>query len=66
MYNISQEILKKAGGNIEDYYKQIISPYIKPNHIYFVDGDNNYLSEEMLYKLGGGIHCLSSEIPENI
>ena len=50
--------------SFEDEFIKSISPYIKKEHIYFIEGENSYLPQEMLWLLKGGIHCACSEIPK--
>lgn len=50
--------------SFEEEFIKSISPYVKKEHIYFIEGDDSYLPEEMLWLLRGGIHCACSEIPK--
>ena len=50
--------------SFENEFIKSISPYIKEEHIYFIEGEDSYLPEEMLWLLKGGIHCACSEIPK--
>ena len=50
----------------EKEFVKSISPFIKPEKVYFVNGENDYISNIMLKEMYGGIHCVCSEIPANI
>lgn len=63
---LTSKIKKQIGGGFEDYFKKAISPYVKPEHVYFVDGEDNFVSKKLLEKYFGGIHCACSEIPEEM
>lgn len=63
---LTSKIKKQIGGGFEHYFKKAISPYIKPEHVYFVDGEDNFVSKKLLEKFFGGIHCACSEIPAEI
>ena len=49
--------------SFEKEFAKSLEPYVKPNKIYFVDGEHNYISNIMLKGMQGGIHCTCSEIP---
>lgn len=61
---LTPAFIEKIGFSFEQCFIDSISKYIKPEHIYFVDGENNFISEIMLTEYQGGIHCVCSEIPE--
>ena len=44
----------------------MLEPHVKSEKIYFVDGENKFVSDRMLKEMQGGIHCICSEIPLNI
>lgn len=59
---LTPKIQEAIGGGFEDYFIRSLSPYVNPEHIYFVSGKNNAI-EGYLKELGGGIHCLCTEVP---
>ena len=61
---ITPELAKKIGYSIEDDFVQSLSQYIDKEHVYFIEGKNNFVKREMLMINGGGIHCICTEIPE--
>lgn len=68
---ITPGLAKKIGLDFEKEFKNAISPYVKSENVYFVEGqpqEKNGLSSHIPYlleKLGGGIHCLCAEIPKD-
>ena len=64
-------VLGKELQSFEKEFKNAISPYVKSENVYFVEGqpqEKNGLSSHIPYlleKLGGGIHCLCAEIPKD-
>lgn len=63
---LTPKIKENIGGGFEDYFKKAISPYVKPEHVYFVDGEDNFISKKLLEKYFGGIHCTCSEVPKDV
>lgn len=63
---LTPELSEKIGFSFEEEFINSISPYVKKEHIYFVEGQDDYVSEIMLWNAQGGIHCACSEIPEGI
>lgn len=63
---LTPEISEEIDFSFEKEFIKSISPYVKKEHIYFVEGTDDYVSEEMLWKSLGGIHCACTEIPESI
>ena len=61
---LTKEISKRINSNFEKAFVDSISKYVKPEHIYFVDDKDKFMSETMLKKLYGGIHCVCTEVPE--
>ena len=47
----------------QDEFVKSLSPFVKPEKVYFINGDNGYISTSMLPELQGGIHCACTEIP---
>lgn len=64
LLGLTPEISEAIGYSFEQEFINSISPYIDPEHIYFIDGDKNFISRVMLREYQGGIHCVCSEIPE--
>lgn len=63
---LETDFTKDFDFRFEKEFVKSISPYIKPEKVYFIDGEDNYISKIMLKEMMGGIHCTCSEIPENI
>lgn len=61
--NISEAQLKKFGINFEEEFKRSVEDYIKPENVYFLRGEGNALGESLTYRQGG-IHCITTEIPQ--
>lgn len=51
------------GFRFEKEFIKSIEPYVRPDKIYFVDGENYYISKDLLKNSQGGVHCLCAEIP---
>lgn len=66
LLGLTPELSEKIGFSFEEEFVKSISDYVKPEHIYFIDGDNNFVSKIMLTGYQGGIHCACSEIPEGV
>lgn len=64
MLKLTPEISKKIGFSFEDEFIKSISDYVDKEHVYFINGDKDFIKEKMLYGYGGGIHCVCTEIPE--
>lgn len=64
VFGITPEIEKLTGFSVQKSFVQAIKPYIKPENIYFISGDNNIMSEN-LKSYQGGIHCMCSEVPKD-
>lgn len=64
VFGITPEIEKLTGFSVQKSFVQAIKPYIKPENIYFISGDNNIMSEN-LKNYQGGIHCMCSEVPKD-
>ncbi|MCM1003713.1 MAG: hypothetical protein NC408_05155 [Candidatus Gastranaerophilales bacterium] len=60
---LTPEMAETIGFSFEKEFINSISPYVNPEHIYFVDGDKNFISKIMLTEYQGGIHCTCSEVP---
>ncbi len=63
---LDSEELQGFDFRFEKEFVKTLSPYIKPDKIYFVDTKNNFISEKMLKNSQGGIHCICAEVPINI
>ena len=66
MLGLTDEISQKIGFSFEKSFINSISKYVKPNKIYFIKGDNNFVADEMLTIYQGGIHCACTEIPRGL
>ena len=61
-FGIDEKLAEKIGFSIENEFKESLKPYVKPENVYFVKG----LCGEIqggLEHAHGGIHCLTTEIP---
>jgi len=65
LLGLTPDIISKIGTSVEKSFIDSISPYIKNEHIYFVEGDNNFVAQLMLLGFRGGIHCACTEIPDD-
>lgn len=63
---LESEFAKDFDFRFEKEFIKSISHFIKPEKVYFINGENNYISNVMLKEMFGGIHCVCSEIPANI
>ena len=63
---LTPALSQKIGFSFEQAFINSISKYVNPEHIYFVDGDKNFVSKFMLTGYQGGIHCVCSEVPEGV
>ena len=63
---LESDFTKDFEFRFEKEFIKSISQYIKPEKIYFVDGEDSHISKVMLKEMLGGIHCVCSEIPANI
>ena len=64
MLKLTPEISEKIGFSFEDEFIKSISDYVDREHIYFINGEKDFVKDRLLYDFGGGIHCLCTEIPE--
>jgi hypothetical protein len=55
------EIIRKTGVSIEKAATDALKKHV--DKLYFVSGDNNAVSRELLSELYGGIHCSGMEVP---
>ena len=55
---------KEAGEIFDKAFDESFSDYVDKEHVYFINGDKDFVKEKMLYGYGGGIHCVCTEIPE--
>ena len=63
---LTPEICSKIGFSFEDAFIKSISRFVKPNKIYFIKGNDDFVAKEMLTIYQGGIHCTCTEIPKNV
>ena len=63
---LTPKAINETGISFEKEFINSISPYVKPEHIYFIEGDDGFVQNEMLPKYLGGIHCAAAEIPETV
>lgn len=63
---LTDGISKQLGFSFEDSFVKSLSPYVNPEHIYFVRGEDNFVVKDMLQKYMGGIHCACAEIPQEV
>ena len=61
---ITKNLSEELGFSFEKGFIDTIRPYVKPEHVYFVKGENNFVVNEMLKTYMGGIHCACAEIPD--
>ena len=59
-------ITKNFKFRFQDEFVKSLSPFVKPEKVYFINGDNGYISTSMLPELQGGIHCVCTEIPVEV
>nr|QGT49626.1 hypothetical protein Melaina855_0130 [uncultured Candidatus Melainabacteria bacterium] len=64
MLGLTPEISKEIGFSFEKAFLDSISHYVKNEHVYFIEGKDDFVKKEMLYCYQGGIHCATTEIPE--
>ena len=62
---LTPDLIRKTGFSFENEFIKTLAPYIKPDKIYFIDGEDNYVSKSMLKDSQGGIHCICAEVPLN-
>ena len=63
---LTPDLSKEIDFSFEKEFIKSISPFVKKEHIYFVEGEDNYVSDKMLWEAMGGIHCACAEIPEGV
>lgn len=66
MLGLTEEISEKIGFSFTNSFINSISKYVKPNKVYFIKGDNDFVANEMLTTYQGGIHCACTEIPKGL
>lgn len=62
--DLSPLIMKTVVPDFEKSFVDAVSNYIKPEHIYFVSGDDGFISRTLLPGYQGGIHCMCAEVPD--
>lgn len=65
-FGIPNSLLKKINYSFEKEFYNYISPFVKKEHFYTIKGTKNFVAEQMLTDFQGGIHCVCSEIPEDL
>lgn len=66
MLGIMPEMSEAINFSFKDSFINSISPYVKKEKIYFVRGEDNFLPRKMLPEYQGGIHCVCTEVPEDL
>ena len=66
LLGLTPELSKKIGFSFEDSFIKSIEPYVKREHIYFVEGKEGFVKNFMLTVNQGGIHCATMEIPKDV
>ena len=61
---LTEDIIKEIDFSFEKSFIKSLAPYVKPEHIYFIEGQDNFVADKMLLSYLGGIHCTCAEIPE--
>lgn len=59
---LTPEIIKESGFSFEKEFVNSLKPYIKEENVYFVEGKDGEI-QDSLENLAGGIHCLTTEMP---
>ena len=59
---LTPEIIKESGFSFEKEFVNSLKPYIKEENVYFVEGKAGEI-QDSLENLAGGIHCLTTEMP---
>lgn len=65
-FGIPNSLLKKINYSFEKEFYNSISPFVKKEHFYTIKGTKNFVAEQMLTDFQGGIHCVCTEIPEEL
>lgn len=60
------DLKEMIGLNFQQAFISYLRPFVNEESIYFINGEDNFISETMLPKLQGGIHCVCAEIPDGI
>ena len=66
LLGLTPELSKRIGFSFEESFIKSIEPYIKREHIYFIEGKDNFVKNVMLTINQGGIHCACAEVPEGV
>lgn len=53
---------KLAGFDFEKAFIDTLAPFIKKEKVYFIEGEDNFVANEMLKDYQGGIHCTCMEV----
>lgn len=64
MMAMDKRTREELGISFEKTFTEAISKYVKPEHVYFLSGEDNYIPNSMLYETMGGIHCTCVEVPQ--
>lgn len=59
---LTPEIIKESNFSFEKEFVNSLKPYIKEENVYFVEGKAGEI-QDSLENLAGGIHCLTTEMP---
>ena len=62
---ITKEVANEIDFSFEKTFVKSISDYIKPENIFFVDGFYHEIADNLIRK-HGGIHCMVTEIPQEL
>ena len=66
LLGLTPELSKRMGFSFEESFIKSIESYIKREHIYFIEGKDNFVKNVMLTINQGGIHCACAEVPEGV
>lgn len=61
---ISEKMKKELEISFEENFTKFLEPFVKKEHIYYIKGENEVISDIILPELRGGIHCLCCELPQ--
>lgn len=63
MLGLTPELINELDYGFEQDFIKRLAPYVKKEHIYFIEGEKDFVAKRMLSEFQGGIHCACSEIP---
>lgn len=64
MLKLTPELAEKIGFSFENEFINSISDYVDKDHVYFINGEKDFIKEKLLHGYGGGIHCVCTEVPK--